>query len=172
MHTELLALTLLFFTAGIAPALPQASEKAAQAQNVNPELNLKALAAPLQDLTSPDKKVVDEAIGLIKEMRDVEAIAALTKLIQNNSGNSSLRVLRAYALLKLGNLTGALDDANVAESAGVPAPYRCWFLAQVAFLSGNAPICHREINHVSHDPTYGPQAEKLKTKLEARSESK
>ena len=99
---------------------------------------------------------------LIDQGQHAEALAALTRLTQTNSQNSALRVLRAYTLLELGNVAAALDDATIAESSGGHAAYRCWFLAQVAYLAGNKPLCHREINHVHSDPTYGPEAEKLR----------
>lgn len=166
------ATVLLLLAGGTAIAVPQTSGKATAPQNVHPELNFKALAEPLQDLTPKDKKVVDEAIKLIREKRDVEALTSLTNLTQSNSENSAIRVLRAYVLLELGNLTGALDDATVAEASGVPATYKCWFLAQVAFLAGNKPLCRREIKHVRGDSTYGPLAEKLNSTLNAETKSK
>ncbi len=166
------AAALLLFACGAAFAQPHASETTPSTQNVHPELNLKALAEPLQDLTPEERKVVDEAIRLIREMRDAEALTSLTNLTRSNSRNSTIRVLRAYVLLELGNLTGALDDATVAEASGVRASYKCWFLAQVAFLAGNKPLCRREIKHVSHDSTYGPEAEKLRRTLDAQAASK
>lgn len=163
---------MLLFTA--APAFPfgRASDQTSSSPNIHPELNLKALAEPLQDLTPADRKVVDEAIRLIHDNRDAEALTSLTNLTRTNSKNSTLRVLRAYALLELGNFTGALNDATVAESAGIPAPYKCWFLAQVAYLAGNKPLCRREIKHVSHDATYGPEAKELHRTLDAQTKSK
>jgi hypothetical protein len=77
-----------------------------------------------------------------------------------------VRVLRAYALLELGSLSGALDDADAAEALGAHATYKCWFLAQVAHVAGNKPLCRREIQHVANDPTYGPQAKKLRRELD------
>lgn len=166
------AIVPLLFAGGVAFALPQASQKTTPTQNVHPELNLKALAGPLQDLDPQERRVVDEAIKLIREMRDGEALTRLTDLTRSNSRNSTLRVLRAYALLELGNLTGALDDATVAEASGVRASYRCWFLAQVAFLAGNKPLCRREIKHLSHDPTYASEAKTLQRTLDVQAKSK
>ncbi len=159
------AAVFLLFSAGAALALPPTP-------NVRPELDLKALAGPLEDLTPEDKKVVDEAIKLIHDNRDADALTSLTKLTRTNPKNTTVRVLRAYALLELGNLAGALSDATFAESSGVPATYKCWFLAQVAYLSGNKPLCRREIKHVSHDPTYALEAEKLHHALDAQSKAK
>ena len=166
------AVVLLLLSGRIAFALPDPPHQAASTPNVRPELNLKALAEPLQDLTPADRRVVDESIRLIREMSNVEALADLTNLTRTNSKNSTLRVLRAYALLELGNLTGALDDATVAEASGTHTPYKCWFLAQVAYLAGNKPLCRREIKHVSRDATYRPQAERLHRSLDAETGSK
>jgi len=135
---------------------------------VKPELNLKALAQPLAGLTPQDHQVVDEAIRLIEDRKHVEALAVLTRLTQSNSQNSAVRVLRAYVLLELGNVAGALDDAKVAENSGGHAAYRCWFLAQVAYLAGNKPLCHREIKHIGADPTYGASAQKLRQVLDTK----
>jgi hypothetical protein len=155
--------TILFlFLGGLAFALTQEPAETSQPQKVQPELNLKALGEPLQDLTSQERKAVDEAIRLIGQRQHSEALASLTSLTQGNAKNSALRVLRAYVLLELGNVAGALDDAKLAEASGVHTAYKCWFLAQVAYLAGNKPLCHREIKHVGADATYGPEAEKLR----------
>jgi hypothetical protein len=116
-----------------------------------------------------EREIVDEAIELIKQKRHALALVDLSRLIASNPMNSALRVLRAYVLLELGNVTGALDDARGAEASGVRSAYRCWFLAQVAYLAGNVPLCRREIKHVAGDPSYGPAAEKLRRNLEAAS---
>jgi hypothetical protein len=60
---------------------------------------------------------------------------------------------------------GALEDADAAEISGAHAAYKCWFLAQVAYLAGNKPLCRREIKHIGNDPTYGPRAEELRREL-------
>lgn len=152
---------LLLLLGGMVSLSTQVCAQTTPAQKVQPQLNLKALAEPLQDLTADERSVVDKAVELIKEMKDGEALTDLTSLTQSNPKNSALRVLRAYVLLELGNVTGALDDAKVAEGSGVHTAYRCWFLAQVAYLAGNKPLCHREIKHLGNNPTYGPQAAEL-----------
>ena len=162
MYSSRILPILLFCLAGLAGAFPQQS---AAAGNVKPELNLKALREPLQDLTPDERKTVDEAIGLIERNEHAEALARLNRLTESNGKNSSLRVLRAYVLLELGNAAGALSDAKVAESTGGHAAYKCWFLAQVAYLAGNKPLCHREIKHLSGDPQYRPEVEKLSQML-------
>ncbi len=138
------------------------------AQSPKPQLNLAALAEPLQQLSPQDRKTVDEAIHLIDQSQHTEALATLTRLNQANGKNAGLRILHAYVLLELGNATGALKDAKVAESAGTHTAYKCWFLAQVAYLTGDKPLCHREIGHIGADPTYGPQAQNLARSLDAQ----
>jgi hypothetical protein len=149
-------------------ALILAAAGAAGAErSTQPGLDLRALAGPLQELTPAEGKVVDEAIGLIRQKRHASALAELSGLIVSNPKNSALRILRAYVLLELGNVTGALDEARAGEGLGVRSAYRCWFLAQVAYLAGNVPLCRREIGHVGGDRSYGPAAEKLRRRLEA-----
>lgn len=138
------------------------------AQPPKPQLNLDALAEPLQQLTPQDRKTVDQAIQQIQQMQHAEALATLTRLTRANGQNSALRILHAYALLELGNATGALKDAKVAESSGTHSAYKCWFLAQVAYLTGDNPTCKREIKHIGADPTYGPQAQDLSRSLAAQ----
>jgi predicted Zn-dependent protease len=120
----------------------------------------------LQDLKPADRDAVDEAIALIRRKDHALALLSLTRLTATNPKNSALRVLRSYVLLELGNLVGALDDASSAEASGVKSAYRCWFLARVAYLAGNKPLCRREIQHVQSDPHYGPEAEKLRRDME------
>jgi predicted Zn-dependent protease len=134
------------------------------------ELDIKALAKPLQDLMPAERQVVDEAIELIGQKRHALALLDLTRLTASNPNNSALRVLRAYVLLELGNITGALNDARSAEASGARSAYRCWFLAQVAYLAGNKPLCCREIKHLTSQPSpYGMAAEKLSHDLETGS---
>jgi thioredoxin-like negative regulator of GroEL len=138
------------------------------AESLKPQINLDALAQPLQQLTPQDRKTVDQALNLIDQSQHAEALATLTRLTKANGKNSALRILHAYVLLELGNATGALKDAKVAESAGTHTAYKCWFLAQVAYLTGDKPLCHREIDHIGADPTYGPQAQNLGRSLDTQ----
>jgi predicted Zn-dependent protease len=137
----------------------------ARSGDMQPRLDLKALAEPLQDLTPADRALVDKAIKLIDMKQHLQALAYLTELTASNPKNSSLRVLRAYALLELGNITGALGDARTAESTGSHSGYRCWFLAQVAYLAGDKPLCRREIKHLSGNATYAAGVDQLRTDL-------
>ena len=142
----------------------------APAKNARPELDLRALTEPLQDLTPADRDTFDRAVALIKQKEHLLALVYLTGLTQRNPDNSAARVLRAYVLLELGNLSGALEDADAAETSGAHAAYKCWFLAQVAHLAGNKPLCRREIQRIANNPTYGPRAEELSRELDRESE--
>jgi hypothetical protein len=133
------------------------------------ELDFKALVDPLQNLTPAEREVVDKTIKLIEQKQHVLALANLSALTASNPMNSALRVLRAYVLLELGNKIGAVDDARIAESSGLRSAYRCWFLAQVAYLAGNKPLCRREIKHLAGLPSYRSKAEQLRRDLESRS---
>ena len=162
---------ILPFVIAVATVLMQTSASAGSAlpaRNVPLELNLKALAEPLQDLTPAEREVVDETIQLIQQKQHALALVNLTGLTASNPSNSALRVLRAYVLLELGNVTGALGDARIAEASGLRSAYRCWFLARVAYLAGNKPLCRREIGHIASDPTYGPEATKLRRGMETK----
>jgi hypothetical protein len=163
---------MLLVLSGVTSALIQAAVPAKATgpeRNVHPALDLRALAEPLRDLTPAEREVVDDAVELIRQRRHALALVELSTLTASNPKNSALRVLRAYVLLELGNVTGALDEARSAEASGLRSTYRCWFLAQVAYLAGNVPLCRREIKHVAGDPSYGPAAEKLRRNLEAGS---
>jgi Flp pilus assembly protein TadD len=131
-------------------------------------LDLAALGAPLENLQPGEKQILDEAIQLIQRGEHGLALASLGQLTASNPKNSAYRVLQAYTLLQLGNLVGALNESRAAESSKPPSPYRCCFLAQVAYLAGNKALCEREIRHVAAHPVYGPQAAKLRQDLKAQ----
>jgi len=162
---SLLILGVLFSLAQL--AMP--SKGAGSHENVRPSLDLSALTGPLQELTPEERKVVDRALELIRQKRHTAALLELSRLVGSNPQNSALRVLRAYVLLELGNVSGALDDARSAEASGLRSAYRCWFLAQVAYLAGNVPLCRREIKHVGSDESYGQAAETLRRRLDTGS---
>src|SRR5579862_7871221 len=83
-----------------------------------PKLDEAALAGSAHTLGSADAKVFDDAIGLIKQGNHAEALLSLTRLTGSNPKNVAVRATRAYVLLQVGNLLGALDDARVAEKTG------------------------------------------------------
>jgi Flp pilus assembly protein TadD len=114
------------------------------------ELQFDRLASALTLLNDSDRKVVDQAVELIRAGEHVGALARLSTLTQSNSNNSSLRILMAYAQLQLGNLTGAFDEAKKAHDAPNGNSYRCYFLAKIAFLTGDSATCRRELNHAKN----------------------
>ena len=138
-------------------------------RHVELDLRLRALTEPLQNLSAADRQTVDETISLITRKEHGLALAHLTALSASNPMNSALRVLRAYALLELGNVTGALDEARTAEESEGHSAYKCWFLAQVAYIAGNKPLCRREIKHLQGNTVYGAGAVELRKELEAKS---
>ena len=136
------------------------------ARNASPDLDLKAMAEPLQDVKAGDGEIVDETIRLIHQKQHAAALANLTRLTANNPQNAALRVLRGYVLLELSNMTDSLEEARIAEESGSPQGYKCWFLAQVAYLAGDKALCRREIGHLSGDPVYGPKVRRLNQDLQ------
>jgi len=129
-----------FATAALAAPPPAASM----------DLRFDRLASALTLLNDGDRKVVNEAVQLIREGEHVAALARLSTLTHSNPDNSSLRILMAYAQLQLGNLTGALDEAKKAHEAPNGNSYRCYFLAKIAFLTGDTVTCRRELNHAKN----------------------
>jgi hypothetical protein len=131
-----------------------------------PKLDEAALAEPARALNSADGKVFDDAIQLIKLGNHAEALLSLTRLTGSNPKNVAVRATRAYVLLQVGNLLGALDDARIAEK-NPHAAYRCWLLAQISYLAGNERLCKREVKHLEGNPEYGAEAAKLGQNLAA-----
>ncbi len=136
------------------------------ARNANPDLDLKAMAVPLKDVKAGDSEVVDETVRLIQQNQHAAALANLSRLTADNPQNAALRVLRGYVLLELSNVTGSLEEARIAEESGSRSGYKCWFLAQVAYLAGDKALCRREIGHLTGDPVYGPKVRRLNQDLE------
>jgi len=114
------------------------------------DLRFDRLATALTLLSDADRKIVDEAAQLIREGENAGALARLSTLTHSNPENSSLRILMAYAQLQLGNLTGAFDEAKKAHEAPNGNSYRCYFLAKIAFLTGDSVTCRRELNHAKN----------------------
>ena len=150
---------LLAAAAGIAAA--------ASIPKPQPKLDEAALAIPARALSAADGKVFDEAIELIRRGNHAEALLSLTRLTGSNPKNVAVRATRAYVLLQVGNLLGALDDARVAEKTGPQSAYRCWLLAQISYLAGNQRLCRREIKHLEGSAEYGAEAAKLGQSLSA-----
>jgi len=114
------------------------------------ELQFDRLTSALTLLSDADRKIVNDAAQLIREGENAGALARLSVLTHTNPDNSSLRILIAYAQLQLGNLTGAFDEAKKAHEAPNGNSYRCYFLAKIAFLTGDNVTCRRELNHAKN----------------------
>ena len=114
------------------------------------ELRFDRLASALTLMNDADRKIVEESAQLIREGESAGALARLSALTHSNPENSSLRILIAFAQLQLGNLTGALEEAKKAHDAPNGNSYRCYFLAKIAFLTGDKITCQRELTHAKN----------------------
>jgi Flp pilus assembly protein TadD len=155
---------LVFSIAGLAVAAPPPPAPTM-------ELRFDRLTSALTLMSDSDRKVVDQAAQLIREGEHVGALARLSSLTQTNPDNSSLRILIAYVQLQLGNLTGAFDEAKKAHEAPNGNSYRCYFLAKIAFLTGDKVTCQRELNHVKNAGDMKEDARQLEGDLK-KSKSK
>ena len=129
------------------------------------DLRFDRLASALTLLNASDRKIVDEAAQLIREGQNVGALARLSALTHSNPDNSSLRILIGYVQLQLGNLTGALEEAKKAHDAPNGNSYRCYFLAKIAFLTGDKITCQRELNHVKNARDMPAEVRELESDL-------
>jgi Flp pilus assembly protein TadD len=131
--------------------LAQAAPPAAQASTPpGMELQFDRLASALTLLSDADHKIVNDAVQLIREGQNVAALARLSALTHSNPNNSSIRILMAFTQLQLGNLTGAFEQAKAAHEAPNGNSYRCYFLARIAFLTGDKVTCRRELEHTKN----------------------
>ena len=111
------------------------------------DLQYGRLATALAGLSIMDQKTVEDAISHIRKGDNNLALVRLSELNKENPKNSSLRILTAYALLRTGDLIGALENAKQGEGAPNGDAYKCWFLAKIAFVSGDKATCKRELGH-------------------------
>lgn len=111
------------------------------------DLRLDRLAEAIGLLPENDRAAVEEVISLIKKGDNKDALDRLNALNQTNPANSSLRVLTSYTLLQIGNAIGALEEADKAHESPNGDAYKCLFYAKIAFLTGNAEKCKRELTH-------------------------
>ena len=101
---------------------------AAEDRGHRPALDLKELAEPLRGLKAEEQKILDEAVQLIQRKEHSLALVSLARLVEVNPRNSGFRVLKAYVLLQLGNLLGALDDPGwPKESPRLPPTSACFW---------------------------------------------
>lgn len=111
------------------------------------DLRFDRLTSALATLSAGDRTAVDQAIELMRKGDNNLALVRLSALNEKNPQNSSLRILTAYSMLRLGNLVGAFDEADKAEKAPNGDAYKCWFLAKLAFLKGDMAVCRKEMSH-------------------------
>lgn len=129
------------------------------------DLDHARLAPALDELTEGERHAVGDAIALIRNDEHGLALARLSSLKQANPQNSSLRILAAYALLQVGNLVGAFEEAEKAHTAPNGNSYRCWFLAKVALLNGKKSRCERELEHLKRIGDMAAEAAELEKEL-------
>jgi Flp pilus assembly protein TadD len=131
-------------------------------------LQTERLQAAIAQLGQTDRETVTEALEMIRRGEDSLALARLNPLTKRNPANSSLRIISAYAMLQLGNLLGAFEEARRAEETGGADAYKCWFLAKVSFLAGKDAVCRRELKHLKGGGELAPEVEQLTAELAAR----
>ncbi|MBX9601209.1 MAG: hypothetical protein K2X35_09400 [Bryobacteraceae bacterium] len=146
-----------FLTAVISAVLTLAPEGLS-----TPELRLDLLGAPLAKLSAADRRVLDEAVGLIRKGDHTLALARLSALKNGNPNNGALRVVASYALLQAGNLLGAFDEARKADSRENTSGYICLFLGKVALLTGNTAACDRELKHLANSSELAREVSELR----------
>lgn len=129
------------------------------------DLRMERLSESLKLLKEQERSVVDQALELIQKGRNTAALAQLSTLMKDNPKNTSLRVLAAYGLLRAGDLLGAFEEAKKAESSPHGNSYTCWFLARVALLVGDRPMCERELKHVKKAGDMAADVEALEKEL-------
>lgn len=131
-------------------------------------LSFDRLSASLLSVAQTDRRAVDTAVDLIKKGEHTVALASLYTLAEKNPDVSALKILSAYSLLQVGNFVGALEQAKKAESTKDHNSYACFFLAKVAFLSGDKEACRREIKHVKGTGDFKPEIKDLEKQLKKK----
>jgi len=132
------------------------------------DLRFDRLTEAFSLLPEADRMSTNEVIALIRRGDHNDALARLQTLNATNPDNSSLRVLTAYALLRVGNLIGAFDEAKKAHSTPNGNSYKCWFFSKIALLNGDIPTCRRELDHVKHAGDMRAEARALEQDLKKR----
>ncbi|MDX1978737.1 MAG: hypothetical protein SFV51_00610 [Bryobacteraceae bacterium] len=132
------------------------------------DLRFDRLADALGLLPTSDRSAVDSVIDLIKKGDHQTALTRLNDLNRSNPDNSSLRLLTSYAMLELGNLLGAYEEAHRAHDAENGNSYKCWFYSKLAFLNGDKTVCKRELNHVKKAGDMPAEVKALEKELKSK----
>lgn len=129
------------------------------------DLKFERLQPAIDTLSVAEREAVADAISLIKRGENVLALSRLSGLKQRRPNNSSVRILASYALLQVGNLLGAFEEAEKAHDAPDGNSYKCWFLAKIALMNGKSAICERELDHVHSAGDMVGEARELEEEL-------
>lgn len=135
------------------------------------ELRFDRLTEALGLLPDADRSSVNEVIDLIKKGDHPGALSRLNELNRSNPENSSLRLLTSYAMLQLGNILGAYEEAHHAHDASNGNSYKCWFLSKLALVNGKDAVCKRELKHVKKVGDMPQEAKALEQELKAKKNS-
>lgn len=135
---------------------------------VNLDLRFDRLQEAFRLLPESDRGQVDEIIGLLKQGSHKEALSRLEELNRQFPSNSSLRVMTAYALLNLGNVLGAFEEADRAHDAPNGNPYKCLFFSKVALLAGKHEACKRELQHAKVNKEQPKEVREIEMELKRR----
>jgi Flp pilus assembly protein TadD len=138
------------------------------AQAINLELRFDRLQEAFRLLPEADRGAVDDIIVLLKRGSHQEALARLEELNRQFPANSSLRVLTAYALLNLGNILGAFEEADRAHDAPNGNPYKCLFFSKVALLAGKHEACKRELEHARQNKEQPKEVREIEKEIRKR----
>lgn len=132
------------------------------------DLRFDRLAEALGLLPEADRSSVNEVIRLIKNGDHPGALARLNDLNQSHPDNSSLRLMTSYAMLELGNLLGAFEEAHRAHDASNGNSYKCWFYSKLALLNGKSEVCRRELKHVKKAGDMPEEARALEKEMRSK----
>ncbi len=132
------------------------------------DLRFDRLTEALGLLPDADRASVDQVVKSIKNGDHQGALARLNELNRSNPENSSLRLLTSYAMLQLGNLLGAYEEAHHAHEAGNGNSYKCWFYSKLALINGNNDVCKRELKHVKKAGDMPQEAKALEKEMKAK----
>lgn len=135
---------------------------------INLELRFERLQEAFGLLSQADRPAVDDVIVLLKQGSHREALGRLEELNRQYPANSSLRVMTAYALLNLGNVLGAFQEADRAHDAPNGNPYKCLFFAKVALLAGKQEACKRELQHAKENKEQPKEVREIELEIKKR----